>query len=206
MTATYDTAAYDTVAVQYAEFVRDIWDGDPLDRAAWTAFAESVRGRGPVADLGCGTGHLPAHLLSLGLDAFGVDVSPAMVELARAAEPSLRFEVGSMAALDVPDASLAGILSWYSVIHTPPAEVPAYFAEFTRTLAPGGHVLLGCFEADGGPVTPFDHKVTTAYRWPLDELASIGAEAGLVEVGRMYRAPVEGERPFSQGRLFLRKP
>jgi SAM-dependent methyltransferase len=165
-----------------------------------------VRGRGPVADLGCGPGHLTAHLRSLGLDVFGVDVSPAMIELARAAEPALRFEVGSMTALDLPDASLAGILTWYSVIHTPPADVPGIFAEFTRTLAPGGHVLLGCFESDGGPVTEFDHKVTTAYRWPLDELASMAAAAGLTEAGRMYRAHAEGERPFRQGRLFLRKP
>jgi SAM-dependent methyltransferase len=200
------TAAYDAVAVQYAEFVRDIWDGDALDRAAWTAFADSVRGRGPVADLGCGPGHLTAHLRSLGLDVFGVDVSPAMIELARAALPGVRFDVGSMAALDLPDASLAGILSWYSMIHTPRSEVPGYFAEFTRTLAPGGHVLLGCFESGDGPVSEFDHKVTTAYRWPLGELMGIAAEAGLVEVGRMYREPVDGERPFRQGRLLLRKP
>lgn len=200
------TAAYDAVAVQYAEFVREIWDGDPLDRAAWAAFADFVRGRGPVADLGCGPGHLTAHLRSLGLDAFGVDVSPSMISLAREAFPALRFEAGSMAALDLPDASLAGILSWYSVIHTPPAEIPGYFAEFTRTLAPGGYVLLGFFEAGDGPVAEFDHKVTTAYRWPLGELAGIAAAAGLAEVGRMYREPVEGERPFRQGRLLLRKP
>ncbi|SFW49133.1 class I SAM-dependent DNA methyltransferase [Amycolatopsis australiensis] len=199
------TTAYDAVAAQYAEFVRDIWDDDPLDRAAWAAFADYVRGRGPVADLGCGPGHLTAHLRDLGVDAFGVDVSPAMIELARAAEPGLRFEVGSMAALDLPGASLAGILSWYSVIHTPPGQLPAYFAEFTRTLASGGHVLLGFFES-GDAVSEFDHKVTTAYRWPLDTLAELASAAGLVEVGRVSREPVAGERPFRQGRLLLRKP
>ncbi|WP_439385809.1 class I SAM-dependent methyltransferase [Amycolatopsis lexingtonensis] len=197
---------YDAVAVQYAEFVGPIWDGDPLDRAAWTAFADYTRGRGPVADLGCGPGQLTAHLRSLGLDASGVDLSPAMVELARAAHPDLRFAVGSMAALDIADGSLAGILSWYSVIHTPPAELPGYFAEFARTLAPGGVVLLGCFEADGGEVTTFDHKVTTAYRWPVDDLAALGAAAGLAEVGRMHRTHTGDERPFRQARLLLRKP
>jgi SAM-dependent methyltransferase len=198
--------AYDAVAVQYAELAARIWDDHPLDRAAWTAFADSVRGRGRVADLGCGPGHLTGFLSGLGLDAFGVDLSPAMIELARAAHPALDFSVGSMAALDLPDASLAGILSWYSVIHTPPAELPRYFAEFTRTLAPGGHVLLGCFEAEGDSVTTFDHKVTTAYRWPLDELMGMAAAAGLVEVGRLHREPGEDERPFRQGRLLLRKP
>lgn len=199
-------AAYDAVAVQYAEFAAGVWDEYPLDRAAWTAFADAVRGRGPVADLGCGPGHLTAHLRSLGLDAFGVDLSPAMIELARAAEPAVRFEVGSMAELDLPDASLAGILAWYSVIHTPPAQLPRYFAEFARTLASGGHALLGCFESGGGPLIEFDHKVTTAYCWPLDELAGLAAAAGLVEVGRVYREPGAGERPLRRGALLLRKP
>ncbi|MGW3966324.1 class I SAM-dependent methyltransferase [Amycolatopsis sp. NPDC005003] len=198
-------AAYDAVAVQYAEFAAEVWDKHALERAVWAAFADSVRGRGPVADLGCGPGHLTAHLRSLGLDAFGVDVSPAMIELARAAHPELRFEVGSMAALDLPDASLAGILSWYSLIHTPPAEIPGYFAEFARMSAPGGHVLLECFESGGGPLTPFDHKVTTAYSWPLDELAGFAAAAGFTEVGRVYREPGEGERPMRHGCLLLRK-
>ncbi|WP_103354902.1 class I SAM-dependent methyltransferase [Amycolatopsis sp. CA-128772] len=199
-------AAYDAIAAQYAEFAREVWDKHPLERAVWTAFADSVRGRGPVADLGCGPGRLTAHLRSLGLDSFGVDLSPAMIELARAAYPDLRFEVGSMAALAVPDASLGGILSWYSMIHTPPAEIPGYFGEFARTLASGGHVLLGCFESGGGPRTAFDHKVTTAYSWPLDELAGFGAAAGFHEVGRVYREPVAGERPMRHGCLLLRKP
>jgi SAM-dependent methyltransferase len=198
-------AAYDAMAVRYTEFVRGVWDASPLDNAALAAFVGHVRGAGLVADLGCGPGHLTAHLRDLGLDVFGVDLSPAMVEIARAAEPGLRFEVGSMAALDVPDASLGGILSWYSMIHTPPEEVPGYFAEFTRTLAPGGHVLLGCFESDGGPLTVFDHAVTPAYRWPLDELAALARDAGLTEVGRVYRVPGENER-FRRGALLLRKP
>jgi len=83
--------------------------------------------------------------------------------------------------------------------------VPGYFAEFTRTLAPGGHVLLGCFESDGGPLTVFDHAVTPAYRWPLDELAAPALTAGLTEVGRIHREPGEGER-FRRGALLLRKP
>lgn len=198
-------AAYDAMAVRYAEFAREVWDASPLDNAALAAFVDHVRGAGLVADLGCGPGHLTAHLRDRGLDVFGVDLSPAMIELARAAAPDVRFEIGSMGALEIADASLAGILSWYSMIHTPPEEVPGYFAEFTRTLAAGGHVLLGCFESGGGPLTVFDHAVTPAYRWPLDELAALALAAGLTEVGRVYREPGEGER-FRRGALLLRKP
>ncbi|GAA3192975.1 MULTISPECIES: class I SAM-dependent methyltransferase [Streptomyces] len=198
--------AYDAIADLYADLVRDSLDTLPLDRAVISAFADLVRasGAGPVAELGCGPGYLTAHLRSLGLDAFGLDLSPAMIDLARAAYPDLRFEVGSMDALDIADNALNGVLSWYSVIHTPPEELPSYLAEFARVLAPGGHLLLGFFEAEGGPLTTFDHKVTTAYRWPIDNLAELAGAAGFTEVGRMLREPGEGER-FRRGHLLLRR-
>ncbi|MBB0229118.1 methyltransferase domain-containing protein [Streptomyces calidiresistens] len=197
--------AYDAVAVRYAELVRDALDGLPLDRAVLAAFAELVRtaGGGPVADMGCGPGWVTAHLRDLGLDAFGIDLSPAMIALAREAYPDLRFEVGSMLAPGLADGRLRGIVSWYSLIHLPPPEVPSYLAGFRRMLAPGGHLLLGFFESGGGPVAAFDHKVTTAHRWPIDGLAASAREAGFVEIGRMLREPCEGER-FRRGRLLMR--
>ncbi|EYT81698.1 methyltransferase [Streptomyces sp. Tu 6176] len=203
LTTTAD--AYDAVAVRYADLVRDSLAGLPLDRAVIAAFADSVHaaGAGPVAELGCGPGYLTAHLRDLGLDVRGIDLSPVMVGLAREAYPDLRFDVGSMDALDLADGSLAGVVSWYSLIHTPPQDVPAYVAEFRRVLAPGGRLLLGFFEAEGGPVTAFDHKVTTAYRWPVDELARIAAGAGFTETGRMLREPGEEER-FRRGHLLMR--
>ena len=42
---------------------------------------------------------------------FGIDLSPGMIEVARRTYPGLRFEVGSMLALDLPDASLGGVLA-----------------------------------------------------------------------------------------------
>ncbi|MFJ4834371.1 class I SAM-dependent DNA methyltransferase [Streptomyces sp. NPDC088747] len=197
--------AYDGVAVLYADLVRDSLAALPLDRSVLAAFADLTRaaGAGPVAELGCGPGYVTAHLRDLELDVFGVDLSPVMIGLAREAHPDLRFEVGSMDALDLADGELGGIVSWYSVIHTPPHEIPSYFAEFRRVLAPGGILALAFFEAEGGPVTPFDHKVTTAYRWPVDDLARLAREAGFVEVGRMLREPLAEER-FRRGHLLMR--
>ncbi|TGA96766.1 class I SAM-dependent methyltransferase [Streptomyces sp. MZ04] len=204
LSATAD--AYDAMAVIYAEFARDSLDALPLDRAVLAAFADLVRSAdaGLVAELGCGPGQTTAHLRDLGLDVFGVDLSPVMIDIARRTYQDLRFEVGSMDALDLADGRLNGIVSWYSVIHTPPQELPPYFTEFGRVLAPGGHLLLGFFESEGEPVTPFDHKVATAYRWPIDDLAGLAGTAGFVEVGRMLREPGEGER-FRRGSLLLRK-
>ncbi|WP_285761539.1 class I SAM-dependent methyltransferase [Nocardiopsis ansamitocini] len=197
--------AYDAVAVRYAAFARNELDALPLDRAVLAAFADLARSTtaGPVAELGCGPGRVAAHLRDLGLDVFGVDLSPVMVDLAREAYPGIRFEVGSMDALDLADGTLSGIVSWYSVIHAPPRDLPAYFAEFRRVLASGGHLVLAFFESEGGPVTAFDHAVATAYRWPVDGLAELAGEAGFVEIGRMLREPLPGER-HRRGHLLMR--
>jgi SAM-dependent methyltransferase len=204
MTETATRTAYDAVATLYADMFRDVLDGLPLDRAMLTAFADLVRGDGPVAELGCGPGHVTAFLHSLGLDASGIDLSPAMLERARADHPGLRFAEGTMTALDLPDGGLAGALAWYSIIHMEPAEVPRAFAEFHRVLAPGGYLLLGFQSGGGHEPEAFDHKVVRAYRWPIDAVADLGRRAGLTEVARMLRAPTEIER-FPAGSLLLRK-
>jgi ubiquinone/menaquinone biosynthesis C-methylase UbiE len=199
-------AAYDAVSARYAEFAKGELDALPLDRAVLAAFADHVRaeGGGLVADLGCGEGRIGAHLAGLGLDVTGIDLSPALLEIARATYPGLRFETGSMHALPLGDATLAGVVSWYSVIHAAPGDVPAYLAEFARVLQPGGHLLAAFFEAVNEPVTAYDHKVTPAYRWPVDELAALAGEAGFTEVGRMSREPRDGER-FRRGHLLMRR-
>lgn len=66
-----------------------------------------------------------------------------MIELARQTYPNLWFAVGSMTALDLRDDTLGGILAYFSTHHTPPEWLPVIFAEFRRTLAPGGYLMLG---------------------------------------------------------------
>lgn len=136
--------SYDTVAVSYADQVRDAMAGLPYLRAALALFADTVRaaGGGPVADVGCGPGHVTALLYGLGIDAFGIDLSPGMIDVARRDHPGLRFEVGSMTDLDLPAASVAGLLAWQSLIHVPDDEVPAVFGHFRRALRPGGPLQL----------------------------------------------------------------
>ncbi len=137
--------SYDTVAASYAELLRDGLVGQPHLRAALAVFAEQVRdaGGGPVADVGCGPGHITAHLHGLGADAFGIDLAPAMIAAARREHPGLRFEVGSMTDLDLPDASIAGLLAFWSLIHIPDEVVPTVFAQFRRVMRPGAPLLIG---------------------------------------------------------------
>jgi ubiquinone/menaquinone biosynthesis C-methylase UbiE len=136
--------SYDTVATSYADQVRDLLDRTPYERSALALFADQVRaaGGGPVADVGCGPGRITAHLRDLGVDAFGIDLSPAMIEVARRQHAGIRFEVGSMTDLDLADASVAGLVAWYSLIHIPDDQIDAVLAQFRRVLRPGGPLLL----------------------------------------------------------------
>ncbi|MGH3239549.1 MAG: class I SAM-dependent DNA methyltransferase [Spirillospora sp.] len=205
MTEAATRSAYDAVAVLYADMFRDVMDDLPFDRALLAVFAELTRGAGPVADLGCGPGRLTGHLASLGLPAFGIDLSPEMIAQARREHPDLRFEVGTMTSLDLEGGSLGGVLAWYSTIHTAPDELPRIFSEFHRVLAPGGHLMIAFQACEGDTPQPFDHKVALAYRWPLDPLSDLLRGAGLVEVARLHREASEHER-FPAGHLLLRKP
>lgn len=146
---------------------------------------------GPVLDAGCGPGHLTGFLDSIGCEVSGVDLVPEFVAHARQAHPGVEFEVGSLTDASRPDSSLAGVLAWYSLIHLDPDQLDAALAAIRQVVAPDGTVVVGFFE---GPVRgAFDHKVISAYRWPVDEMASRLAAAGFVEVERLQRGH-EGER------------
>ncbi|MFD4370646.1 class I SAM-dependent methyltransferase [Streptomyces sp. NPDC058486] len=187
-------ASYDTVAAAYVERVPPPGAMDPLSRAMLAGFAELVRtgGRGPVADLGCGPGRVTAYLAGLGVSVFGVDLSPEMVGLARRAYPDLRFTEGSMTALELDDDELGGILAWYSTHHTPPEWLPEVFAEFHRTLAPGGHLLWGDYVGDERlrPTHGYGRPVSyESYLLPLDHVADLLEQAGLVVTARLEQEP-----------------
>jgi SAM-dependent methyltransferase len=200
--------AYDTMAADYAERFRDELAGQPLERALFAAFAELARDGGPVADLGCGAGLLTAYLHSLGLDVFGVDLSPRMLAEARRAHPGLRFEEGSMTALDLPDGALGGITALYSIIHIPTERLPELFAGFHRVLAPGGHLLIAVLVGDEQRhrTEAFGHAISLDYHLrPPDRLAEPLTEAGFVVDARLLREPGEGEL-LPRAFLLARKP
>jgi SAM-dependent methyltransferase len=204
-------AAYNTVAADYAELLRNELDAKPFDRAMLGTFAELVEssGGGAVADLGCGPGRITAHLHSLGLAAFGVDLSPEMVVVARKDHPGLRFDEGSMEALELADGTLGGIVAWYSIIHTPPARLPAVFAEFHRTLLDGGLLLLA-FQAGDEPRHldfAYGHEIDLdAYRLPPERITELLLQAGFVVEAQLLREPDDRHEKTRQAYLLARKP
>ncbi|MEV1017281.1 MULTISPECIES: class I SAM-dependent methyltransferase [unclassified Micromonospora] len=183
--------AYASVADLYIELFGTREQVDPDDLAL---IGRHLAGRpGKVLDLGCGPGHLTDYLRSSGVDATGIDVVPEFVAHARATYPSGNYRLGSLGDLDVADHSVAGILAWYSLIHLPPERLDGVLTTFRRALAPSGRLVLGLFSGD--EVDAFDHKVMTAYRWPVDEIAARLARAGFTEVERLERPDGGAHRP-----------
>ncbi|WP_149183516.1 class I SAM-dependent methyltransferase [Streptomyces sp. TRM49041] len=200
-------AGYDAVAADYAEHFRTEFAGMKLGRAMLGAFAEYVRPGLPVADVGCGPGGVTAHLAGLGVDTFGIDLSPGMLTVARREHPDLRFERGTMTALDVPDGTLGGMVAWYSLIHVPPERVPAVLAEFHRVLTPGAPLLLAFQQGEG--VLHLDEALGHAvsldfHRWTVTRLAPLLAASGLPLHAHLLRDPEPHERTPSAYTLSLK--
>jgi len=189
--------SYDTVAASYADQVRNLIAEAPYERAILALFADLVQaaGGGPVADVGCGSGRITAHLHGLGVGAFGIDLSPGMIEVARRDHPGLKFEVGSMTDLDLADGSVGGLVAWYSLIHIPDDQVSSVFAHFRRVLRPGGPLLLSFHVGDesrlktqgygGHPMNVYVHR-----RQPA-QVAAWLREAGFTVEAQMTLTSVE---------------
>lgn len=182
-------AAYTAVNQLYIDLFGSPTDLDP----AHTAFALRHLTEGPVLDLGCGPGHFTKVLTDAGIPATGIDLVPEFITHARTTYPTLDFELGSLRILNTPNESVAGVLAWFSLIHIPPQELPTILTEFHRVLRPGGRFVLGFFDTED-EVEVFAHKVTDAYRWPIDELTDLLHTTGFTELDRLQHPATDTTR------------
>lgn len=142
-------ASYDRVAERYATEYFDELSRKPFDREILDSFADSVRGRGEICEIGCGPGQIARYLQDRGLNMRGIDLSSEMVRCASRLNPDISFEQGDMLMLQAADESLAGIVSFYAIIHLRREDVTQALKEMHRTLQPGGKLLVSFHGGDG---------------------------------------------------------
>lgn len=207
-------AVYEKAAPRYVEFVgtqiSSATEG-PIDQSLLVAFTELVM-RQPnnrVADVGCGPGRVAAFMAERGLDVVGVDVSQAMLAIARNAHPRIEFVEGQLDALPFESGILAGTVCWYSIIYTPPDKLAAAFRELARVLIPGGYLLIA-FQAEGQPVHRSDAHGTnlplTSYRHNVEAVAACLVDLDFAVYATALRAPeLESETTF-QGFIVATSP
>jgi ubiquinone/menaquinone biosynthesis C-methylase UbiE len=199
---------YDTLAATYAEEFMDELGHKPFDRELLTRFAAQA-GPGadathPVCDVGCGPGHIGGYLAQQGLPVIGIDLSPGMVEEARRHFPALTFMQGDMLSLPRADESLAGIVSFYALIHIPRSLVPKALGEMRRVLLPGAPLLLAVHGGTGSlhATAMLDQPVHLhATLFGLTELSGLLEQAGFDVYEALQRDPYKEEHPTQ--RLYL---
>jgi len=201
--------SYDRLARPYADNLFDELSHKPLDRALLDAFAEEMRGQGPVVDVGCGPGQVARYLHERGVSVSGLDLSPGMVALAARLTPEVSFREGSILALADPDGAWAGCVAFYAIVHFDTAELRQAMRELARVLRPAGLLLLAFHEG----VERIHRDELLGVAVDLDfvfwETASVERElleAGFVIEAKLDRAPYQGhEHPSRRTYLFARR-
>lgn len=188
---------YDELAAKYAERFCDELKHKPFDRDVLRRFTESVAG-GVVADVGCGPGHVTAHLASLGVKAIGVDLSPVMIEEAERRFPSSEFRVGDMLTLEMEAGFLDGVVALYSIIHLKREQLEQAFLEMNRVVRPGGQLLVSFHEGTGEfhADDVLDTKVSfDCTLFEVREVVDALAKTGFSLVETTVRRPYAVEHP-----------
>jgi SAM-dependent methyltransferase len=209
-TSDYIRACYDAVAREYAERFADELAHKSLDRELLSRFASAVRGRGEVYDLGCGPGQTTAFLHGCGVSVRGLDLSAELLREAGQRHPSVEFELGDMLALPCADASLAGVIAFYAIVHLSSAGLRRALAEMYRVLRPGGRLLLAFHVGEGSIHVEEFLGRSVALDFVLFTPQGVEGElvrAGFVAVEVIERDPYpEVEYPSRRAYLFARKP
>lgn len=199
---------YNLISRAYGERYAHELDYKPFDRDLLLRFAQSVPAK-KVCDLGCGSGHIGAHLQSLGLAVIGIDLSPGMVEEARRRYPKVRYEVGDMLDLKLEENSLAGIVALYSIIHLRREDLEKAFRGMGRVLEPGGLLLVAFHRGQGDLHEDEELGFPVSFDCTLfepDEVAGAMQKMGLEVIETTVRRPYKEEYQTCRVYVLAEKP
>lgn len=188
-------------------YIHDIGHGDMARDAARRLIDELACGGfhgGTIVDLGCGSGILAGALVEAGYHLVGIDVSPAMIAIART--PNAEFRVGSFVSIDLPRSvavtAIGEVLSYAFDSSNDDDARGALFGRVHEALVPGGVLLFDVAGPErarpGGPHRTF----AAGPDWAVLAEASLDSDTGVVtrnittfrQVGTLYRRDTEVHR------------
>lgn len=119
----------------YADFLAN-WDANFYAKYADTL--KPLKPGGRVLDVGCGVGQVVGRLTSVGVEAYGVDVSKPNIERAQKTSPRCQLYDGRR--LPFADSYFASVGAINVLEHV--EEPEAFIAELVRVTEPGGRVVI----------------------------------------------------------------
>ena len=137
--------------IQHGRFLAEhgageIWNWEsPAGKLRWARRVKMLSGHlgigMSVLELGCGTGYFTRELACSGADVVAIDVSPELLEIARAnySAPNIRYEIQNAYELSYPDAVFDSVVG-SSILHH--LEIEEAIREIYRVLKPGGTIYF----------------------------------------------------------------
>ncbi len=126
-------------------------------------------GRGSrVLDACCGPGYLAGRALGRGAVVEGIDISPAMVNLATTRYPAARFHVGDCEDMRYADDAFDAVVCNLGLHHLTSPECGV--AEFARVLVPAGRLSLTVWDENRSALSLIPEAIAAAGAVAPDDL------------------------------------
>lgn len=157
--------------------------------------------QGKIVDLGCGDGRDSRWFSQNGYEVTGIDISPAMIGLARAANPKATFLVKSFYDLNFPPESFEGFWCACSLIHVPRAKIGRVLRQIKQLLKKGAVGFVAVKEGQGERMAHWQKSGKKRYfvYYSQEEFSRLLNEAGF-EILEMQKRPPKN---FDQDGTFL---
>jgi ubiquinone/menaquinone biosynthesis C-methylase UbiE len=189
--------AYEAIAGEYGATFADELEVNEFDRGIVDAAIARVPRGGIVLDVGCGPAQVSRRVDTAGGAAIGIDLTPAMLAIARRHAPTLPLTCGDVLALPYRRDIAAATIAWYSLHNLPRLLMPMALSEMRRVLRPGGTALIATHAGQGEEMIKQRRSdgwetVTITY-YEAEELVVLAEEHGLAPVELQERPPLDHE-------------
>ncbi len=162
---------------------------DLLDR--YRGLSEAFVGKAPVLDLGCGRGEFLELLRERDIDAYGIEVDPALVTASREMGLDVHLDDGIAHLESLPDKSLGGVVMIQVIEHLPPQVAVDFVRLVARKVRPEGRVVVETVNPQSLYVYAHAFYLDPTHVRPVHPafLAFLFQEAGFREVTIDWRSP-----------------